>query len=70
MERQQRMTLSGGAVFEYHRQGRWSFMCAWHDADAVLLAERPEVKLPAVTGRKGNANKARAFPETGCLEEA
>ena len=33
--------------------------CAWHDADAVLLAERLEVKSPAVTGRKGNANRAR-----------
>jgi len=31
---------------------------------------RPEVKSPAVTGRKGNANKARAFPEMGCPEEA
>jgi len=36
------------------------FTCAWHDADADLLAERLEVKSPAVTGRKGNANKARA----------
>jgi len=27
-------------------------------------------KTPAVTGRKGNANKARAIPETGCPEEA
>ena len=27
-------------------------------------------KKSAVTGRKGNANKARAFPEMGCLEEA
>jgi len=27
-------------------------------------------KMPTVTGRKGNADKARAFPETGCLEEA
>jgi hypothetical protein len=27
-------------------------------------------KTPADTGRKGNANKASALPETGCLEEA
>jgi len=27
-------------------------------------------KTSAVTGRKDNANKARAFPEMGCLEEA
>jgi len=32
--------------------------------------ELPEVKLPAVTGRKGYANKARAVPEMGCLKEA
>jgi hypothetical protein len=39
--------------------------CAWHDADADFLAERLEVKLPAVTGRKGNANKARAVSRDG-----
>jgi len=27
-------------------------------------------KTPAVTGRKGYANKARASPEMGCPEEA
>jgi len=27
-------------------------------------------KTSAVTGRKDYANKARAFPEMGCLEEA
>jgi len=27
-------------------------------------------KTPAVTGRKGYANKARAFSEMGCREEA
>jgi len=44
--------------------------CAWQDADAVLLTERLEVKSPAVTGRKGNANKARAGSrnEPFCLE--
>jgi hypothetical protein len=40
-------------------------MCAWHDADAGLLVERLEVKPPAVTGRKGNTNKARAVPRNG-----
>ena len=46
------------------------FTCAWHDADAVLLAERLEVKSPAVTGRKGNANKAMAGSKMGRLELA
>jgi len=44
--------------------------CAWHDADAVLLAEGLEVKSLAVTGRKSNADKARAVSEMSCLEEA
>jgi hypothetical protein len=39
-------------------------MCAWHDALADLLVEAGS-KTPAVTGRKGNADKARAFPEDG-----
>jgi hypothetical protein len=30
----------------------------------------PEEKIPAVTGRKGNANKARALSVMMCLEEA
>ena len=46
------------------------FMCAWHDALAELPAQRLEGKTPTVTGRKGHANKARAFPEMECLEEA
>jgi len=45
------------------------FMCAWHDAQADLLVEAGS-KTPAVTGRKGYANKARALSETRCLEEA
>ena len=49
-------------------------MCAWYDVQAELLAEKKKgagrYKTPAVTGRKGNANKARALPETGCPEEA
>ena len=44
--------------------------CAWHDTDAVLLAKMLEVKSPAVTGRKSNADKARAVSEMSCLEEA
>jgi hypothetical protein len=39
--------------------------CAWHGAYAVLLVERLEEKSPAVTGRKGNANKARAGSRNG-----
>jgi len=45
-------------------------MCAWHGALAELLAQAGSHKTPAVTGRKGNANKARASPEMGCLMEA
>jgi hypothetical protein len=48
-------------------------MCAWHDALAELLAYEEEAgsnKTLTVTGRKGNANRARALPETGCPEEA
>jgi hypothetical protein len=44
--------------------------CAWHGALAELLAIAGSHKTPAVTGRKGNANKARATPEMGCLKEA
>jgi len=44
-------------------------MCARHGAFADLPAEAGS-KMPAVTGRKGNANKARASLETGCPEEA
>ena len=48
--------------------------CAWHEADAVVLAGRLEVKSPAVAGRKGNANKARAGSRNGpsgaCLLQA
>jgi hypothetical protein len=40
-------------------------MCPGHDADAVLLAERLEVKSPAVTGRKGKADKSRADSSNG-----
>ena len=33
---------------------------------------RKEVRtrMPTVVGRKGNANRARACPEMGCLKEA
>jgi len=31
--------------------------------------EAGRYKTPAVTGRKGNANKARALLETECMEE-
>ncbi|MFZ4440795.1 MAG: hypothetical protein ACOYOS_20450 [Syntrophales bacterium] len=43
-------------------------MWAWHDALAELLSMGRETdinKTPAVTGRKDNANRARALPETG-----
>jgi len=36
------------------------FMCAWHGAQSELLAVAGSYKTSAVTGRKGNANKARA----------
>ena len=45
--------------------------CAWHDAVAELLANEVGSKpaetgeTPAVTGRKGNANKARAVSRNG-----
>jgi len=45
------------------------FTCAWHGA----FAEHPVFKAenkPAVTRRKGNTNKARAYLETECLKEA
>jgi hypothetical protein len=44
------------------------FMCAWHGALAELLAEAGSHKTPAVTGRKGNANKARAAARNGASE--
>ena len=44
--------------------------CARHGALLLLVEARRETKTPAVTGRKGNANKARANPETGSLKEA
>ena len=44
--------------------------CAWHDALAVKLSGNAKKTHPAVTGRKGNANKARALPEMVGLEEA
>jgi len=34
------------------------------------MAHLPNSRETAVTGRKVNANRARATPETGCLEEA
>jgi hypothetical protein len=42
--------------------------CAWHDALTDLLVETPEEKTPAVTGRKDNADKARAVPRNGASE--
>ncbi len=43
--------------------------CAGHGARAET--GRPTLSLkPAVIGRKGNANKARAGPAMGRLEEA
>jgi hypothetical protein len=45
--------------------------CAWHGAFAEFPAAKPEAKYqPAVTGRKGHANKAKAFSEMEGLEEA
>jgi len=43
-------------------------MCAWHDALAAPLMETKGSST--VTGRKDNANRARALPEMGCSEEA
>ncbi|MGM0383284.1 MAG: hypothetical protein ACQEQO_07335 [Thermodesulfobacteriota bacterium] len=70
------MNVSGGLgdkspqyklVFLLRCPALWegSFTCAWHEADADLLAERLEVKSSAVTGRKGNADKARADSRHG-----
>ena len=39
--------------------------CARHGALLLLVEARRETKTSAVTGRKDNANKARANPETG-----
>jgi hypothetical protein len=61
------------AVLDTSQLAARKFMCAWHDALAELLAYEEEAgsnKTLTVTGRKGNANRARALPETGCLEEA
>ena len=41
------------------------FMCAWHDALTELPAVAGSHKMPAVTGRKGHANKARAASRNG-----
>ena len=46
------------------------FMCAWHDADAVLLAERPEVKRPPLPDGRETPTGQGQCPEMGCLEEA
>jgi hypothetical protein len=43
-------------------------MCAWHGALAELLAIAGSHKTPAVTGRKGNADKARAVSRNGASE--
>jgi hypothetical protein len=42
--------------------------CAWHGALAELLAIAGSHKTPAVTGRKGNADKARAVSRNGASE--
>jgi len=44
---------------------RGGFMCAWHGAQSELLAVAGSYKTSAVTGRKGNANKARAVSRNG-----
>ena len=41
------------------------FTCAWHDAQSELPVLAGSHKTPAVTGRKGNANKARAGSRNG-----
>ena len=41
------------------------FMCAWHDAQAAVSDESRETEWSAVTGRKDDANKARASSEMG-----
>ena len=46
----------------------WSLMCAWHGALTELLAQAGSHKMPAVTGRKGHANKARAVSRNGTSE--
>jgi hypothetical protein len=43
-------------------------MCAWHGALTELLAQDGSHKTPAVTGRKGHANKARAVSRNGASE--
>jgi len=46
-------------------------VCAWHGTMTDILARvTPEVKLPAVAGRKGHTNKATARAEMARGEEA
>ena len=42
--------------------------CAWHDALTELPVLTGSHKTPTVTGRKGNANKARAVSRNGASE--
>jgi len=46
----------------------WSLMCAWHGALTELLVQAGSHKTPAVTGRKGHGNKARAVSRNGASE--
>jgi len=45
-------------------------MCAWHDADADLLAETLEVKRPPLPDGRATPTRQGQVPEMGCLKEA
>jgi len=44
--------------------------CAWHDADADLLAEALEVKRPPLPDGRATPTRQGQEPEMGCLKEA
>ena len=53
-----------------HRLCRWYLTCAWHGAlpDCWRYTRKKITYIPAVTGRKGNVNKARARSSNGRSE--
>ena len=59
------MRLNGSANGLSRAQSKRLHRCARHGALLLLVKARRETKTSAVTGRKDNANKARANPETG-----
>jgi len=45
-------------------------MCAWYDADAVLMTERLEVKRPPLPDGRATPTRQGQVPEMGRPEEA